>query len=173
MNTEIYINQIYTNLFATFAPGKKDHRWNRNLDADLNILKNVNNVNVIVCLLPLDELEILKISDIKEKCSNINIEFYHYPIVDDTVPELIDEFNEFINLINELMKTKKVCVFCRGGLGRTGLVCASILLKNKFTPTHAISTVRSRRRTALGRKHQQQFIYKYHNYLRKLRITNT
>lgn len=165
MNTEIYINEISRNIYATFAPGKKDKRWNRNIDTDLIILKD--KVDVLVCMIPNDELEELQISNIEIKCQEYKIDFYQYPLIDNTVPESIENFNEFINKIHKLTETKKICVFCRGGLGRTGLVCASLLLKQNISPTSAIKLVREKRTRALGRKHQQQFIHNYNKFLQE------
>lgn len=164
MNTEIYINKISHNIYATFAPGKKDKRWNRDIDTDLNILKD--KIDVLVCMIPNDELKILQISNIFEKCKEYKIEIYQYELEDNTVPNSIQKFDEFINKIYKLTENKKVCVFCRGGLGRTGLVCASLLLKSNLSPVHAIKTVRSMRTRALGRKHQQQFIHIYNTFLK-------
>ena len=39
MNTQIYVNKIGENLFATFAPGKIDNKWCRDIDLDLINLK--------------------------------------------------------------------------------------------------------------------------------------
>lgn len=169
MFTEIRADEISSNLFATFAPGKKCKEWNRDLDMDLKILKD--RVDLLVCLIPDDELKMLKIDNIKEKCQEYDIDFYHFPFTDDTVPKSIDIFDDFIEMIHKISENKKVCVFCRGGLGRTGLVCASLLLKRNLSPSNAISLVRIRRQTALGRKHQQLFVHKYNNYLLKKKKT--
>jgi hypothetical protein len=46
-------------LFCT-KPGKKDIRWNRDLQLDLNAIKD-NNIQVIVCLLEWSEMKKLVI----------------------------------------------------------------------------------------------------------------
>lgn len=163
--TEIYIDEISQNIYATFAPGKKDGKWDRDLDTDLKTLKG--KLDVLVCMIPDDELEMLQISNIPEKCQEYNIDFYHYPLVDNSIPDSIKSFDTFINKIFKLTDTKKVGVFCRGGLGRTGLVCASLLLKKGILPTNAIKLVRKNRMRALGRQHQQKFIYKYNDFLKE------
>jgi protein-tyrosine phosphatase len=52
----------------------------------------------------------------------------HYPIPDRT-PDVgdIDDFRLFIDdLVGRLERREKICVFCRGGHGRSAMVCAII-----------------------------------------------
>lgn len=163
MNSPIIIDKIHDNIYATFAPGKKDNKWNRDLDNDLHNISQI--IDVLICLLPNDELHLLKIQNISEKCKEMNLSFIHYPLIDNSVPDSPQHFHEFISRIDKLViDGKKICFFCRGGLGRTGLCCASLLVVRNMSATDAIKTVRQGRKRALGRKHQQQYISTFSKY---------
>ena len=44
------IGDLQGRLALSIAPGKKDKRWDRNLEMDLDVIKN-NGIEVIICLL--------------------------------------------------------------------------------------------------------------------------
>jgi len=66
-------------------------------------------------------------NSITEEIKNLN--YIKYSIADTKIPTNIQTFNNFIsNLLTKLKQNKKLYVHCRGGAGRSGLVCV-ILLK--------------------------------------------
>ena len=169
MNSEYYINKIYENIYASFVPGKKDIKWNRDIEADINVLSK-NGISQLICLIPTHELAVLKISFeiLRTTCLKNKINLIHYPITDNEIPENTVEFIKLIKEIDEISTKEKICIVCKGGLGRTGLVAACLLILKDFSATNAIKTVRENRKHALGRLHQQKFVY----YFSKL-VKNT
>lgn len=90
------------------------------------------NFDLIVNLTVDDELIY---NDNKEEEVIYNIpskKYMHYPIRDNDVPECISTYCKFINkLKNFYYNNKKIYIHCRGGHGRSGLTCSSLLFSIK------------------------------------------
>jgi len=54
--------------------------------------------------------------------------YLHYPIKDNDIPSCITSYCKFVKrLKNELCNDKKIYIHCRGGHGRSGMLCTSLL----------------------------------------------
>lgn len=102
-----------------------------------------------------------------------------YPIKDKDIPSNRDEYNKFVDdlirIIENLKKDEKIYIHCKGGIGRSGLVVASILCKlYKYSPYQSIKLTnnfhmqknieeRWKRITSPQTKIQKNFIYTLFN----------
>ena len=112
-------------------------RGGENLDADIKDLKK-QGVDHLVCLLEDREMNSLGLEQEEACCMREQLNLYCFPIPDYGVPP---EINSFLSLINwmdeEISCQKKIVVHCHGGIGRSSLVIAGLLLKRGM-PFHLV-----------------------------------
>lgn len=163
-----YIKDINPNikrrLCISMCPGKKDKRWNRDLELDINAIK-LNDIQVIVCLLEWSEMRMLGIIDYPEKIQKQGIYFYHLPIRDRGTLYQKELCVSIPIIINHLIDGDNVLVHCRGGLGRAGTICACCLCHFGFDSEKAIEIVRKQRPKAIQTKKQEDSIAQYYESL--------
>lgn len=145
-------------LGMTFAPGMKAHaadgtRWDREVEADLRALKEEFGANVLVSLMEDFEYgderyRMGGLDAFREAVGVADIEFRPFPIEDVNVPRpnQNEEYAGFIGgVIADLREGKTVVAHCRGGIGRTGTIAASVLVGLGYDPEEAIRIVRKAR----------------------------
>jgi len=143
-------------LGMTICPGRRDR--GRSLEADLQTLAS-EGVNTLVCLLPTQELEELGVVELPAKCAELGWKLLSLPIRDQSVPTP-DEMARLLDGIERALVDGKVVVFCRGGLGRTGTVAASGLVRRGMSAAEAIAEVRRvRSPRAVETEAQEGFVY--------------
>ena len=155
-------------IFASCAPGKIELEKDivRNLEDDVKTISE-SGISVVISLIEDFEFDLLSISHFPELLELEHIQFIHYPIRDHFVPDNIDSFHKLIIMICELfLQGHSILVHCRGGVGRTGLVCASFLLHFGSNANEAIDTVRDRRERALRNPLQCEYLKRYERLLR-------
>lgn len=79
-------------LGITFAPGKKQKEaltgsWLRDLPKDIERLASFYKIKTLVSMVEKWEMADLKIEDEFEECKRKGIRTYHYPIVDNHIPQ--------------------------------------------------------------------------------------
>lgn len=153
-------------LFICSAPGRKDHKYNRDLDMDLNDIKN-NKVNVVVCLLEWTELKFLNILNYPKKAQEKGLLFYHLPIRDLCAPTQKELKVLIPVLVKHLSGGNNILVHCRAGLGRAGVICACCLIHFGLSGEKAINVVRTQRPGAIQSKKQEECILDYSDGLLK------
>jgi hypothetical protein len=94
-----------------------------------------------------------------QACSQLGIEWIGYPIRDFAVPADPLTFSDLIDTIVERVDSGvPVCVHCRGGVGRTGMVLACVVARLfGVSADQGIRTVR-RVRTAMDTEEQESFV---------------
>jgi len=147
-------------LSISISPGKKDGRWNRNIQKDLEVIKN-NEIQIIVCLLEWSEMRMLSITDYPRKAQEAGFLFYHLPIKDRGVPSRREIEVLVPILVQHLAMGQNILVHCRVGLGRAGTICACCLGHFGYEGKGAIETVRKQRPGAVQTSQQKECVINY------------
>jgi len=152
-------------LGLTFCPGKFDPNaqtgaWARDLDADLEVIRDWG-ATAVVTLMEAHELELLRVPTLGERVVQTGLHWWHLPIVDAGVPDR--DFEQAWSqagddLRNRLREGQGTVVHCRGGLGRTGVVAARLLIEFGETPQQAITRVRKVRKGAVENAEQERYL---------------
>ncbi len=148
-------------LGMTLAPGKKtEATWERDLDLDLQRLREEYDTEVLVSLMEHSEYSDLQIPELFQKAEEQGIEVLHFPIPDGSVPLEDTEANDYQNLIEDIIERLKegqtVVAHCRGGQGRSGLVAASVLVALGYPAVKALEVVREAREGAVEAPQQEE-----------------
>jgi protein-tyrosine phosphatase len=98
------------------------------LRLDLADLKS-GGIDILVSFLPPDEAEYLGLSDEARLAADVGLQFISYPILDRTVPEDIADFCALVSrLADEVRAGRRVGAHCRGSIGRSTVLIASIMI---------------------------------------------
>jgi ADP-ribosyl-[dinitrogen reductase] hydrolase len=151
----------------TFCPGKKqsDARtgvWDRSLESDLEAIKAFG-AAALVTLMPDAELQSLRVSSerIRDKASELGIEWYQLPIPDQGIPDQDFETSWTDvepHLLALLRAGSNIVIHCKGGLGRTGTIAARLLIAFGADPNMAVQSVRNARPGAIENSRQEQYV---------------
>jgi atypical dual specificity phosphatase len=95
------------------------------------------------------------------------IEYLHVPTEDLTAPDL-EKIDSAVDYIDERIKNKEpVMVHCAAGIGRTGTILASYLIKyQKMTAKDAIEKLRNERPGSVQSEIQEMAVSMYEKYLK-------
>ena len=140
----------------TILPGRKD--YSRSTDEDLSFLKSQKIKNVVP-LITDDELHDFGVEDLMGKYAEFGIDVKRMP-VKDQMASSNEEMSELLNWIkSKLDLNEKVMIHCVGGLGRSGMVAASLIKSLGKESNEAIKDVRnSRSPRAVESKDQENFV---------------
>ena len=114
------------------------------LESDLLALKNVG-VDKVLCLLEEPESQQLGLQDQQTLTEKTGMEFQRFPITDYGVPDFLDLQILITELRKDLQDGKHILVHCRGGVGRTGLICCCVMAASGHNVPDAISIVTKKR----------------------------
>ena len=152
-------------LGLTYCPGKKGESvhgaaWDRNLIIDLDRIAEWG-PRAVLTLMEAHELDLLNVPDLGLQIERRGMEWLHMPIVDVSIPDTAFErrwadIGHFLR--SHLRAGDRVVVHCRGGLGRTGLVAARLLIEFGDAPDLAISKVRFARPGAIETPEQEFYV---------------
>ena len=150
----------------TLCPGKKGPStrsarvWDRDLDADLERIRRWG-AEAVVTLVEQWELEELHVGHMGDTVSATGLLWFHLPIVDAQAPDdsFEDRWVESGGRIRAILADGgRVLVHCRGGLGRTGVVAARLLIEFGVPVEVAIGAVREARRHAIETSVQERYL---------------
>ena len=153
-------------LGLTFCPGKKDTShylsgvsWNRDIGEDLAVIRQGGWTRLIT-LLEEHEFRMLSVESLNRRAEQAGLEWHHFPIQDLGVPEDREVFGRFrSDETGRIRAGSRTVVHCRGGLGRAGLVAATLLVDLGVPAGEAILRVRScRSPQAIETFGQEQFV---------------
>ncbi|HTW48115.1 MAG TPA: hypothetical protein VMD92_09205 [Acidobacteriaceae bacterium] len=98
------------------------------LRGDLGDLKN-GGIDILVSFLPGDEAEEMGLGDESKLAAEVGLEYVSYPILDRTVPADIADFRALVSrLADEVRAGRRVGAHCRGCIGRSAVLIASIMI---------------------------------------------
>lgn len=151
-------------LGMTFAPGKvqdnaRSGGWRRDLEDDLHALVEGFCANVLVTALESQELEELHIGGLQARAEAHGMTSIRISIPDGAVAADDEEYWRLVCRIRTSLRSgENVVVHCKGGLGRTGMIVASVLTTFDVEPHDAMVTVRRARAGAIEHGAQEQVI---------------
>ena len=154
-----------SSILMTHLPGRnhidqKGQLWRRNIDVDLTSLCEWGAV-AVVCLVEQKELSAMGVPNYFEHLENSGFMLFHFPIKDMSVPAapFFSAWNSSSEkLISLISQDSKIVVHCAAGLGRTGMICASLLKSQGHSPQAAIRKVRLTRPGAIETKAQENYV---------------
>ena len=149
----------------TFCPGKRCEglyggTWDRDLAKDLAVIESQGG-KVLVTLMEQHEFTILSVPEFPRVLADSSIEWLHLPILDMNVPD--DKFEHQWSMVSprlhaRLAEGDTIVIHCRGGLGRTGLIAARMLVEAGLTPVDAVAVVRSAREHSIETYAQEHYV---------------
>ena len=149
----------------TICPGKKGSglyggNWQRDLETDLQQIRDWGS-DTLITLMESHEFKLLGIEAFEDVLSRSHLNWLHLPIQDmhapdDTFEQAWDHAGQHIR---ELLKQgTDIVIHCRGGLGRTGLLAARILVEMGEGPEASVKRVRAARERAIETYAQEQYV---------------
>lgn len=150
----------------TLCPGKKGPStrsrllWDRDLDADLERIRRWG-AEVVVTLMEQHELDALQVGHMGEAVLATGLEWFHLPIVDGQAPDGSFEarWNQSGPQLRAILADGgRVLLHCRGGLGRTGVVAARLLMEFGVPVEDAVRIVREARRGTIETSVQERYL---------------
>ncbi|WP_298612023.1 dual specificity protein phosphatase family protein [uncultured Thiothrix sp.] len=96
-------------------------------------------VDTIVCLLEKPEMIARGLALEEKICRELNINFLHFPIPDRAIPNNLSAFRQLVDKLElELKQGRHVAIHCYAGIGRTGILAGSLLIREGMQPQAAI-----------------------------------
>ena len=159
---EVCFGENQGRLGLTLCPGKKDHAygWDRDLAEDLRIIRKWG-TGTVLTLVEDHEFQLLDVLSLGDDVLAMGMSWFHLPIRDVDVPD--DRFEaKWLTVGPQIHRQidggERVLIHCRGGIGRTGLVAALILVERGCPPRDAIHRVRAVRRGAIETRAQENYV---------------
>ncbi len=154
----------------TLCPGKRDPvamtgPWDRDLGIDLRAVADWG-AGALVTLMEAHELEQLGVLEIGLRAKSMGMEWFHLPIRDVSIPDATFEaaWETAGHALREQLKDGQgIVIHCRGGLGRTGLIAARLLIELGELPSKALDKVRAARPGAVETWQQEEYVLKLQN----------
>jgi len=139
--------------------------WTRDLTSDLEAIHSWG-ARALVSLMEEDELLAVGIRPAEVACrlENLAIEWIHAPIMDGSVPDeaFMIRWRSMVPRLRSVLSEGGGIVFhCLGGLGRTGMMAACLLIEEGVAPADAIAIVRAARPGAIENVRQENFVMDY------------
>ncbi len=99
-------------------------------------------IKCLVSLLESHEIRDLGLSKAPMLCELNGVDYINFPIPDRGVPALSPKIYGLIEGIHQrIHRGENTVIHCRAGIGRTGLLAASILVKDGYSPVEAFALV--------------------------------
>jgi len=159
---EVLFGERDGRLGLTLCPGKKDEGrgWDHDLKDDLQVIRNWG-ASTVISLIELHEFNLLQVPAISENTIRMGMYWIHLPIRDVDVPD--ERFEHRWQAVGpeihqRLDAGERILIHCRGGLGRTGLVAARMLVERGCASRDAVHRVRAVRPRAIETQDQEQYV---------------
>jgi protein-tyrosine phosphatase len=114
-------------------------------------------VDEVVSLLTSDEVESLELQNEAAHSGDAGMQFRSFPIVDRWVPaSKRDALRLIEDLDRDLAAGKNISIHCRQGIGRAGLIAASLLVARGLQPADALERISLARGVAVPETAEQR-----------------
>jgi ADP-ribosyl-[dinitrogen reductase] hydrolase len=148
----------------TFCPGKKQRNaltgdWHRDLAMDLEAIQAWG-ATVIVNLIEDHEMMDLEVQGTAQQLP-AGIDYLRLPIPDFGVPGPEWETQWQVaspQLLDRLRAGESILLHCKGGLGRTGMIAARLLVELGSSPEESIVAVRLARPGTIESREQEAYV---------------
>ena len=110
------------------------------LEDSIQGLKQLQIDKVISLLEPYEQYE-LGLSQQSEYCELHGLEYLNFPIADRGLPSTIKAVNLAKQLSAEIEAGKHVVIYCRAGIGRTGIMAGAVLVASGVNPKTALQMI--------------------------------
>lgn len=148
----------------TFCPGRQTYGiysglWQRDLATDCLAIQNWPSA-ALVTLMESHEFALLNVDDLSQVATGYNFRWVHAPIPDMQIPDsrFEQQWKTLGPELHALLSAgNNVVLHCRGGLGRTGLMTARLLIERGISPVEAVAMVRAARAHAIETFEQEEF----------------
>ena len=150
----------------TFCPGKKQASavsgtWDRDLDLDLDVIRDWG-AAAVVTLMTSQELAHYRVFGMDEGISQRHMGWWHLPISDASVPTDVFEAKwKYAGAVlrSHLNAGERILLHSRGGLGRTGMIAARLLVEVGIPAREAVQRVRNARPGTIENRNQEMHVY--------------
>jgi protein-tyrosine phosphatase len=133
-------------------PRPRGAEW---LDDEMAAVRRAD-VDVLVCLLTDGERAELGLTAEPDAATGAGLEFHAFPITDFGVPDP-DEIRPLLELLTaRLHAGQHVAVHCRGGIGRSSLIAAALLVRLGSPPDEAWRVIGAARGVPVPETEQQR-----------------
>lgn len=143
-------------LIFTPCPGTKDV----DLRNALHELKTAG-TSAVITMMPRHELAEHGVADIEAACTELGLQWFHFPVEDDAAPEHAFHTQwaqQSATILNLLSTGNTIAVHCKGGSGRTGLMVALLLRARGETLENATQSVQAIRPKSLQLTAHRDFL---------------
>jgi len=163
---EVDIPGIPGTIGITLCPGKVQlgaisGSWARDLRIDIQAVKFWG-ATAWLNLLTTTEMLDLKVGNLEVAVKGSGIRYYCLPIEDGDIPDLTFEKSwntAGAQLREDLLRGEKILIHCKGGLGRSGMIAARLIVElGAATPEAAIQQVRASRPGAIETHAQEKHV---------------
>jgi rhodanese-related sulfurtransferase len=154
----------------TFCPGKcqavsMSGGWKRDLAIDLDAIRSWGS-RVLLSFMEEHELEAVGVppADLARLAADRGIEWIHLPIVDGSVPSerFLERWRVLAPRLDAFLERgDRIVLHCLGGLGRTGMMAACLLIEAGLSATEAMVAVRAARGGTIETREQEEFVLRY------------
>jgi len=151
-------------LGITFLPGKKRDGYTgphwRDVELDAATLRG-SGVGVLFLLVEDIELEWCMVPELADVLAAADIELVRFPIRDPRIPTEVQEagFRAAIaDLVTRLRATESIAIACRGGIDRSGMAAACVLIESGIPTREAIDRVHAGRKGSLTYGEQLAYV---------------
>ncbi|GBC62603.1 hypothetical protein DENIS_3575 [Desulfonema ishimotonii] len=142
MPTKIFWIDVPSKGKIGIMPRPRGGDW---LKSEITSFQN-EGVDIMVSLLTFAETEELGLCEEASLCEHCGITFYSLPIPDRNAPESILKTKITLDLLNNLSKQgKNIAIHCRQGIGRSGLIAASVLVNQSISVSEAFRRIEAAR----------------------------
>jgi ADP-ribosyl-[dinitrogen reductase] hydrolase len=134
--------------------------WQRDLGADFDVM-GAWGAAAVVTLLQASELSRPSLAELRSHAERRGMEWHHLPIRDQAVPtkEFEASWPAVAARLHALLSQRRhVLLHCMGGLGRSGMIAARLLVEIGEEPRAAIQRVRRARPGAIETAAQEMYV---------------